>query len=227
MSFSVDAKRFQCRIRTSAKFEDIEPIKDWIDATRAAFAFHHNLPDNSHYHIYFFGLEREADSMRKKLGRYYPKENYSVSTTCKGRAREPIIDWLAWQYGTTEDLLTPVFHKGFNEQQIAQFMESAERYYDNNKKDQGGTLDVVNIVKEEHYIVRPDRVWERLSSQKEEYSDLTLREIKSKMVAQWLNAGKAMPRPSDLHRYAVSLYMLNKYDGEVPADGYIKFENGE
>lgn len=46
--------------------------------------------------------------MRRTLGKYLPKQNYSISTTA-GRQKEVINPKIAWQYGTTEKLLKPVW----------------------------------------------------------------------------------------------------------------------
>lgn len=218
------ATRFQIRLRTDVPFRDLQFLHDWISSCREGFAFHHDLPDNSHYHIYLFGLEREADSMRKHLKRYMiDKTKYSVSTTAGGRKRLPILPQLAYQYGTTDSLLSPVWSKGYTDEQLECFKDCATRHYDEVKNPPPPTEGVL-ITREEHYVVRPDRVWERLSAKSEDYADMTVRGIKSKLCAEWLNAGRAVPRPSDLHRYAVSLFLLNKYQGEVPDDAYAKLE---
>lgn len=211
---------FQIRIRTP-DITHILCVADYIDAATAGFAFHHNLPDNNHYHIYLFGLDRQADSIRKTLGKYIPdKECYAVKTTCGGRKNLPITHMGAYQYGTTKKLLSPYWHKGFTDDNIRAFHLNAQEYYDALEKPIEGTL----ITREEHYVVRPDRIWEGLSQNKELYENLTVKQIKSKIAAKWLNAGKAMPRPSDLHRYATSLYYVNKYkDQEIP-DGALEDE---
>ena len=78
------------------------------------------------------------------------------------------------------------------------------------QKDQS-PIQVTQVIKEEHYVVRPDRVWERLIDQIDKYQGKSIKQIKSTIAAQWINDGKAIPRPSDLHRYAVSIYYRNKY----------------
>lgn len=221
MPFNVDGKgkRYQIRVRTDEKFDEIKPIQDWLQLTGAGFAFHHNKPNNNHYHIYLFDLDRDDDSLRKTLGRYYRKQDYSVKKTA-GKERAYIVPCFAWQYATTEQYLEPVWIKGFTPKQEQEFRDMAHVHYDTVNQPQ----EVVNVVREEHYIVRPDRVWERLVDNRDKYDGLNVKQIKSKLVAEWLNAGKAMPRPSDLHRYAVSLYLRQKYkDGEVPDEAYSSY----
>lgn len=202
---------FQIRLRTDELFSDILPIRDWLNKAREGFAFEHHKPGNHHYHIYLFGISITADALRKTLGRYYEKSCYSVSTTA-GKAKDKIIPVLAWQYGTEDKLLDPVWIKSFTEENIQCFKKNAEEFYASQKQ----PISAVLITREDHYVVRPDRVWERLKLNQMKYKDKTVREIKAMIAAEWINAGKAMPRPSDLYRYATSLYYLNKYDGEVP-----------
>jgi len=197
---------YQLRIRTDEGFADIVYIQDWLGSTTKGFAFEHNKPGNHHYHVYLFGLDRNADAMRKLLGRYLPgKECYIVGTTCGGKKKLKITPEGAYQYGTTKHALSPIWVKGYTPEEVTKFHEAAIVHYK--------PMDVVNIIREEHYVVRPDRVWERLIAKQEDYKGITIKAIKSKLCAEWLNKGKAIPRPSDLHRYAVSLYYLNKYEG--------------
>jgi len=205
---------FQIRIRTDEDFPNVSYIQDWLDAAQQGFAFEHNKPGNHHYHVYLFGLERNVDAMRRTIGRYLPKECYSVGTTCGGKKRLKITEIGAYQYGTTNILLDPIWTKGFPLDVIQEYRKNAELHYK--------PMPVTVITREDHYVVRPDRVWERLHANAEQYGGITIKAIKSKLCAEWLNNGKAIPRPSDLHRYAVSLYYLNKYkksqigDTEIP-----------
>lgn len=212
--------RFQIRIRTEQEFSEINYVTQWLNEAREGFAFCHNKPGNHHYHIYLFGLKRDAGSMRKTLYRYLKdKSKYSVSQTCK---TGPITSMLAYQYGTESTLTPPVWFKGFTQEQLSGHKLAAAEYYESLKKDTQG---VVSVTREEHYIIRPDRVWERLLDNRDKYRDMTVKMIKSTISAEWLNNGKAIPRPSDLHRYAISLYMLNKYDGIIPDDAILKYDN--
>lgn len=214
---------YQIRLRVDKEFSDIEYIKDWLDITQKGFAFLHDKEDNHHYHIYLFGINREADSLRKTLLRYtQDKQAYSVKTTA-GKRKDKILPVLAWQYATEAQALNPVWVKGFDKEAIDSFVTNASTYYELEAAKQTMT----GVTHEDHYIVRPDRVWERLSLHKDKYKDKTVKQIKSMMCAEWLNNGKAIPRSADLHRYAVSLYMANKYV-EVPDDAFItETENGQ
>lgn len=200
----------QIRIRVFESFDNIFYIKSWLEECASGFAFCHNKPNNKHYHIYLFGFDKKPDGIRKTLGRYLKdKTLYSVSTTA-GKSKDKILPQLAWQYGTEETLEDPVWIKGFSEENIRAFEINAKEYYELLKKQVTvGTL----ITREDHYIVRADRVWERLYGKYEDYANKSVREIKSKIATEWINNGKAMPRPSDLHRYAVSLYYVNKANG--------------
>lgn len=216
----------QVRIRTDAPFNDIPFIREWLAETEAGFAFNHNIPGNNHYHIYFFNLNRQADSIRKTLNKYLgDKTRYAVSKTA-GKEKLTILDWLAWQYGTTSDLFEPVWVKGFTEAQIQEFKEGATNYY--NAEAQREDPDNVEIIRHEHFYPRPDRVWERLREKYQTYEGKTLAQIKSSLAAEWLNNGKAIPRSADLHRYSLSLFYLNKYprNMDIPEDGLIElFQN--
>lgn len=206
---------YQIRLRTDELFSTIMVIQDWLGQAAAGFAFQHNKPGNNHYHIYFFGIDKQADSIRKTLGKYYKKTEYSVKTTA-GKSKDKIVPMLAWQYGTEDKLLEPVWVKGFDEESTLAFKLNAQEYYASLKP-----MTAIQITQHDHYIVRPDRVWEKLKDNQMKYKDKDIRQIKSMIAAEWINAGKAMPRPSDLHRYATSLYYLNKYDGEVPEEAML------
>lgn len=218
---------FQIRIRTNEHFNDIEYIKDWLDACQSGFAFVHNKPNNHHYHIYLFGLQRDPDAMRRKLGKHLPnKECYAVGRTA-GKKKEPISQMIAYQYGTEEQLADPVWSKGI-EDKIEAMKFNAESFYkqkaerDNRRKEVVTEILVINQEK-----VKPDRVWENLMTELIEnptkYDGKAVHQIKSMISVSYLNRLKAIPRPSDLHRYAVSLYYINKHglhqnDGKIPED---------
>lgn len=206
---------FQIRIRTPEVFGDIEYIKHWLEAAGSGFAFEHDLPDNHHYHIYLFGLDRKPDPMRKYLAKYLPEKTcYAVGITA-GKKKEPINPTIAYQYGTTDKLLVPVWTKGF-ENKLEVFAQQAEAFYQQMKERQERRKQVVTeilVINEEK--VRPDRVWERLMTELIEnpgmYDGKQVHQIKSMISVAYLRQLKAIPRPSDLHRYAVSLYHIAKY----------------
>lgn len=202
---------FQVRIRTDEDFARISYIKDWLDATAKGFAFEHHKPGNHHYHIYLFGLERNPDWMRRHLAKFLPdKECYAVGVTCGGNKKVKITPDGAYQYGSTKNGDSPIWYKGFTLEELAEYHEKAKEFYK--------PMEVTLITKEDHYVVRPDRVWERLREHVNDYGDMTVARIKSKIAVDYLNNGKAIPRSADLHRYATSLYYLNKYRKEQVGD---------
>lgn len=202
---------FQIRIRIDEGFSRISFIQDWLNDAEKGFAFEHNKPGNRHYHVYLFGLQRNPDAMRKHIGKFIPdKERYMVGTTCGGKKKIKITPEGAYQYGSTKNGIMPIWTKGFTLEEIEQYHNNAAEYYK--------PMEVTLVTKEDHYVIRPDRVWERLHSNVADYADMTVARIKSKIAVDYLNNGKAIPRSADLHRYATSLYYLNKYRKEQPGD---------
>lgn len=202
---------FQIRLRVDENFSRIGYIKDWLDAAPKGFAFEHNKPGNHHYHVYLFGLERNPDAMRRHLAKHIPdKERYAVGVTCGGKKKIKITPEGAYQYGSTKNGDNPIWYKGWTLEELAEYHEKAKEFYK--------PMEVTLITKEDHYVVRPDRVWERLREHVNDYGDMTVARIKSKIAVDYLNNGKAIPRSADLHRYATSLYYLNKYRREQVGD---------
>lgn len=201
----------QVRIRVDEDFARISYIKDWLNETPRGLAFEHNKPGNHHYHVYLFGLERNCDAMRRHLGKHLPKECYAVGITA-GKKKVKITPEYAYQYGTTKSLNNPIWTKGFPLEELETYHKNAEKYYKVpllvTEKD--GELPVV--------LYKIDRVWEKLRNAADEYQDMTIARIKSKISADYLNNGKAIPRSADLHRYAMSLFYLNKYKNEGTYD---------
>jgi len=74
-------------------------------------------------------------------------------------------------------------------------------------------------------VTKPDRVWERLMTEFIEnptlYDDKTIPQIKSMISVSYLRKLKAVPRPSDLHRYALSLYKIGQYGLQRSSDAQI------
>lgn len=203
----------QIRIRTDELFSDILYIKDWIEHAREGFAFNHCLPDNNHFHIYLFGLDRHPDAMRRTIGKYLPKQNYSVSKTA-GKDKKPINPMIAYQYGMSDALLQPIWIKSEKEDI---YRISGEAFYKQHKLRQERKNQVVTEVLVLHdEKPKADRVWEGLMSDLIEhphmYDDKAVYQIKSMISVAYLKRLKAVPRPSDLHRYAVSLFYIVKHD---------------
>lgn len=169
----------------------------------------------------------KADSMRKHLFRYLPsKECYMVGTTA-GKNRTKIVDMIAYQYGTEDTLSPPVWSKGYDDQKLEVFRVNAEAFYDQKKQQEKTRQKVVTeimVINQEK--IKPDRVWERLMEElisgPDKYDGKNVAQIKSMIATSYLRQLKPVPRPSDLHRYSVSLYNIVKYglhkreDAEIP-----------
>lgn len=203
----------QIRIRVDEDFSRIDYIAAWLAEAPRGFAFEHSLPNNHHYHIYLFDLQRNPDAMRKHLGKFIDdKECYAVKTTCGGKKKLKITPEGAYQYGSTKSLNTPIWFKGFTLTELEDYHKSAEKYYN---------VPIVASAEDAHLpevIYKVDRVWEKLRDHADDYRDMTIARIKSKISVDYLNNGKAIPRSADLHRYAMSLFYLNKYKNEETFD---------
>jgi len=204
---------YQIRIRTDESFDDILAIKGWLGGCTEGFAFNHNLPNNNHYHIYLFGLQRTAKTIRETLSRYYEKQCYAVSTTA-GKKKEKLEARVAFQYGTTSYLKEPVWRKT---ERYEQYQLSAQAFYHQQKERQERKSQVVTemmVITEEKAKV--DRVWQQLMEELIEtptkYDGKSIPQIKSIISVEYLRRLKAVPRPSDLHRYAMSLFYIVKHD---------------
>lgn len=208
---------FQIRL-TVPTVDEVKTLLGFYLTDRYFIFRHEPNPDNVHYHIYIFGLHRKADAIREKLQRAgIPKTSYIVATTCGGKKGLPITPYGAFQYATKpRSKPTLVDSQGFTTDELAQMKAESDKYY-------APPENAILITKEDHYVVRPDRVWERLSHDLTEWEGLTVREIKSKISAQQLNHGKALMRSADLDRYAKSLFYMIKYKNQdcVPDDALI------
>lgn len=208
-----DLSDFQIRLREPEFGKACEALERYMDGGQWMLFRHEPNADNVHWHCYTFGRKTTCETIRKHIASFgYDKSAYMVGKTA-GRKAAKITPMIAYQYAMNPKSKPQLAaHHGWTEENLAAFALNADEYY----KAQATPLSAVLITKEEHYVVKPDRVWERLRSKYETYADLNVKEIKSKLAAEWLNAGKAIMRSADAHRYAVSLYMLNKYKIEVP-----------
>lgn len=206
--------------------ESLDNIKDCLGFNFISnhLVFRHqptNNPENIHYHIYLFGIHRTAETLRNILRRKYEKTRFAVSVTA-GRSKVKITPEMAFQYAMNPKSNPQlVSHQGFTDEEIQKMKTDAENYYK--------PIEAVLITHEEHYVVRRDRIWERLRIRQQDghYDGLSVQRIKSKLAAEWLNEGKAMMRNADCHRYAVSIYMLCKYKNkaEIPEDAFLSEYN--
>jgi len=210
MATSHSPANFQVRLTV----DSLEKVKELLNEywTIKYMVFRHqpvHNPENVHYHVYLFELYRTADAMRKRFEkRGLAKEKYAVSVTA-GKSKVKITPDMAYQYAMNPKS-NPVLveSRGFNDEELAQFKTQAENHYK--------PVEAVLITREDHYVVRPDRVWERLCAElvqdPDKYDGKTIPQIKSMISVAYLRKLKAIPRPSDLHRYAVSLQQIVKHD---------------
>lgn len=202
---------FQIRIRTNDDFKDLHYIEQWLAETTSGFAFNHDLPDNNHYHIYLFGLQRNPDAMRRHLGKHLAqKVDYAISKTA-GKDKKPISQEIAYQYGTTEEILEPCWTKNIDQPVLK--LKAEAFYYDRKHRPRTSAVQEILVLKEE--TLKQDRIWarliEELTMEPTMYDGKTIPEIKSKIAVGYLRQLKAVPRPSDLHRYATSLFYIVKH----------------
>lgn len=206
-------------------FASLEFIVAYLNACVQGFAFEHDKVDNHHYHIYLFGIDVTADGIRKTLARYMPsKETYSVATTAGGSKRLPLDPRIAYQYAKNpESNPTRVWSKGFDAATLERFEFGATAFYEqqeNIRKDKQKVLTEILVINNEK--IKVDRTWERLCNElietPKKYEGYGIPQIKSSIATAYLRQLKAVPRPSDLHRYAVSLYYIAK-NGLHTSDG--------
>lgn len=126
---------YQIRIRTDVEWEQLDYIAEWLQIAKAGFAFEHKKPNNHHYHIYLFGLERNDDAMRRYLGKHLPsKECYAVSMNCGKKKKRPIEPQGAYTYGTTMALIDHNWSKGFSNEELEKFQQFAKDFYKGSKE---------------------------------------------------------------------------------------------
>lgn len=207
---------FQIRIRTDEVFAKLDYIRQWLDECREGFAFEHDKPGNHHFHIYLFGLDRQPDPMRKHLFKHLKdKTLYSVKTSAgkPGAKSVEITKNHAWVYASApESNPMEVWYK-LNQGEFArdQYRAEAVEYYTKKVLPERNTVYI-----EEHIIPKSDKTWEKLlegiSSRHNIYDTKTVPQIKSMIAVSYLRQLRAVPRPSDLHRYAVSLFYITKHN---------------
>lgn len=218
----------QIRVRSDLSFNDIEYVKGWLASSILGFAFQHAKPENNHYHIYLFGIDVKPDSIRKTLGKYLPKQNYSVKTMAGPKNDIPLDPRVAWQYASApESNPTLVWSQGLTDSDKDRYQLSAEVFYSKQKQSRqeiSGKVTEMIVIKED--IVKQDKTWQRLMTELIEspglYNGMTIPRIKAKIAVSYLNQLKAVPRPSDLHRYAVSLYYIAKHNLHQDENARIK-----
>lgn len=203
---------FQVRLRTDDYNLCNEILEDYIkDAEQVLFFRHSPSNENIHFHIYFFKLQRTDQAIRDRCAKFLPKENYSVKKTCGGKKNLPITVDGAYIYATSPKSNSELkFFKGIFADQLELLELKSKEFHHIEEKSETS----VKVEIHDHYYPKQDKTWEMLKEQSDKYFDKNIKQIKSMICAQWLNNGKAIPRPSDLHRYSVSLYYLNKFKDE-------------
>lgn len=221
----------QIRLRTMTPFTSLEFIQSYLNGCVEGFAFEHNKPDNHHYHIYLFGIDIKPDSVRKTLQRYMPtKETYSVATTAGGSKRLPLDPRIAYQYAKCPDSNpTLIWSRGFDQATMERYELAANAFYEQQEKrrtERNAVLTEVLVINNEK--IKQDRTWERLMNEMIEnpgkYRGKTVPQIKSMIAVDYLRQLKAVPRPSDLHRYAISLYYIQMHGLHTADDKKISDE---
>ena len=237
----------QVRVRTNEPIKDI--VGKWYDNAPKAFIFEHDKPDNHHYHVYLFdyeshtALQKWREYLTRRLG---DKSLHMVGTTA-GKKKQPITIQYAYNYGcadrlkqkmdkkekidnVSELLDKPIFIKGFGAEEIFhQLHDEAEKFWNVMVGHDGRNESVVVIQDLLQVKTRPDLVWKSLYENMDSYRDLSIPKIKSKLAVERLREGKAIMRNADAHRYALSLYYLNKYNREeIPDDALVcHFQNDQ
>lgn len=199
-------------------FESLVFIQDYLSQALLGFAFEHNKPGNHHYHIYLFGVNTKADSIRKTLGKYMPaKTDFAVSTTA-GPKRLPLDPKIAYQYAKNPDSYpTRVWVKGLDDITLEKFEFDAGVFYnelEKHRKSKAQKITEILVLKEQ--VAKPDHTWERLITElmdnPDMYVNMTLTQVKSKIAVSYLRQLKAVPRTADLHRYALSLLRISQHN---------------
>lgn len=205
---------FQIRLRTDNFTLVKEILENYINAAEKVLIFRHEPHnENIHFHIYLIKIQITDEALRKKCSKYFKdKDLYSVKKTCGGKKNLPITLEGAYIYATNPKSNSElVFFKGVFSDQLELFEEKSANFY--HKEEKPTEINTV-VINHDNYYPKQDKTWEMLKDQSDKYIDKNIKQIKSMICAQWLNNGKAIPRPSDLHRYSLSLFYLNKFKDE-------------
>lgn len=192
-------------------------IDDYLFNCSKALVFRHTEAKRGHFHIYFIDISTQAQSVRKKFKNYFKgNEDFSVSTTC-GKDKRKITLEGAYIYGTTKELIEPIYTKGISEPDLLNLAVNAKQFYERLKTKADTPLEIT-LIKTHELITKTDHVWERLldlfTQQSEKTENYSIVEIKKWIIADYLNRSKPIPRMADLNRYSYSLFHMKKNSTE-------------
>lgn len=125
-------QHYQLRIHRS--WEEARPVlNQFIDICDKAVVFEHPPDDEVkriHVHGYFFNITLKDDAVRDRIKKHGLKGNtdFFVSGQC-GKDRRPLDLSGAWQYGTKQDAMRPVFTKNISPAISEELQDYARRIY--------------------------------------------------------------------------------------------------
>lgn len=196
-------------------------LADYISQANRVIAFQHNADKETsrdHIHVFFFGMDIQAESMRKYLRKYVPgKMDLCVKTRAGKKNDIEITDQGAYNYASRDGIIQPCFVKGYTEDELAQMQECADLNRKEKEKKREDTI--IYSIRE---VVKVDQVYNRLIEESTLYipaetrKAMTLVDWKRWVVMNYFKAGKPAPRTADGNRYAYSLMMTSKYDFSNP-----------
>lgn len=189
-------------------------LQDYIEKSERVLLFQHG-PDNGaardHVHVFFFGLTTKPDTIRETLRKYVPgKMDLCVKTKAGKKNDIDITDQGAYNYGSRDGKITPVYTKGYTLEELNLLQDTAE--LNGKLVEQRRAETIVYSVRE---VVKVDNVYNRLFEEAHHLprrKEMTYNEWKKWIVFQYLKAGKPAPRTADGNRYAYSIYMNMKYN---------------
>lgn len=191
-------------------------LSDYINDSERVLIFPHAKDSGAardHIHAFFFGLKTKPDTIRERLRKYVPgKMDLSVKTRAGRKNDLEITDEGAYNYASRDGIISPVFTKGYTEDEIRELQSRAELKREEIKKVREET--VIYSIRE---VVKVDKVYIRLCQEahaipENDRKNMTLTDWKKWIVLNYLKAGKPAPRTADGNRYAYSIYMSYKYD---------------
>lgn len=192
-------------------------MADYFHKSDRVLIFQHG-PDNGaareHIHIFCFGLTTKQDTIRETLRKYVPgKMDLCVKSKAGRKNDVELTDQGAYNYGSRDGVIKPVWSKGYTDQELDELYKCAE--HNRAEKQKNNESKVIYAIQE---VVKVDRVYLRLIEEAHHYipedarKSMTLTDWKRWVVMNYLRAGKPAPRTADGNRYAYSLMMSFKYD---------------
>lgn len=128
------------QLRIHLPWAEAKPVlNQFIDICDTAVVFEHP-PDEDvkrvHVHGYFFNISLKDDAVRDRIKKHGLKGNtdFFVSGQC-GKDRRPLDLSGAWQYGTKQEAMRPVFTKNISPAISEELQDYAQRIYAKYGKD--------------------------------------------------------------------------------------------